>query len=83
MVQQPLPVQSPGIQGIPIRSVLNEMHIGHFLISVAGRPTAVRVEKNLNADNQSNYNNFDHSAIWRLHTCAHIHCYTLQANRVT
>ncbi|GFX06703.1 hypothetical protein TNCV_1753061 [Trichonephila clavipes] len=30
------PVQSPGLQGIPYRKVINETDIGHFLISVAG-----------------------------------------------
>ncbi|GFY22344.1 hypothetical protein TNCV_398801 [Trichonephila clavipes] len=33
--RKPFPVQSPGLQGIPIRNALNEMDIGNFLISVA------------------------------------------------
>ncbi|GFU30185.1 hypothetical protein TNCV_3625201 [Trichonephila clavipes] len=32
------PVQSPDLQGIPIRNTVNEMGIGYFLISVAGHP---------------------------------------------
>ncbi|GFY56213.1 hypothetical protein TNIN_51291 [Trichonephila inaurata madagascariensis] len=32
------PVQSPGLQGIPIHNAVNEMDIGHFLINVAGHP---------------------------------------------
>ncbi|GFY44091.1 hypothetical protein TNIN_442681 [Trichonephila inaurata madagascariensis] len=31
-------VQSPGLHGIPICNAVNEMDIGHFLISVAGHP---------------------------------------------
>ncbi|GFU10658.1 hypothetical protein TNCV_1773281 [Trichonephila clavipes] len=34
--KQAFPVLSSGIQGIPIRNAVNEMNIGHFLISVAG-----------------------------------------------
>ncbi|GFW74332.1 hypothetical protein TNCV_3438851 [Trichonephila clavipes] len=36
--KQAFPVQSPGLQSIPIRNVVNEMDIGHFLISIAGHP---------------------------------------------
>ncbi|GFY51744.1 uncharacterized protein TNIN_279691 [Trichonephila inaurata madagascariensis] len=29
-------VQSPGLQGIPYHNAVNEIYIGHFLVSVAG-----------------------------------------------
>ncbi|GFS53645.1 hypothetical protein TNIN_494371 [Trichonephila inaurata madagascariensis] len=38
------PVQSPGI---PIRNAVNEMDIGHFLISVAGQPYSRQKRKHV------------------------------------
>ncbi|GFT84656.1 hypothetical protein TNCV_538831 [Trichonephila clavipes] len=46
------PVLSPALHGIPILNDVNEMDIGHFLISI---PTAVKTENTMNADNQSFY----------------------------
>ena len=73
-VWEPLPVQSPGLQGIPIRSTVNKMHIKHFLISLADHPysDAVKGKNTMNPNNQLFYNIFDHSATWGLNSCIHI-----------
>ncbi|GFY74105.1 hypothetical protein TNIN_403601 [Trichonephila inaurata madagascariensis] len=39
------PVQSLGLQGIPIRNAVNEMDIDHFMIRVAGNPCSHQKRK--------------------------------------
>ena len=60
---------NPVLQGIPIRSAVNEMHIGHFLKLVI--QTDVKDENIINVNKQCFYSFFNYSSIWKLHPCVY------------